>query len=684
MNLFDAIFTHDPSSPAIYFGRRRMTYGDLRAETLRMARIIRSLGARRGDRIALLLHDSPEFVEAFIAICSLGAIAVPINMALRHEDQCSILHNSGASLLLVESDSCHTLLTHAPEKLRSLKNVVYIDRAEEPHNEVGQDFAVTDERVRNPPLSLHSLHHLCRQIPETPNPEFQNPADDEPGFILYTSGSTGEPKGAVHTQSHIFYTNQTFCREVLQLTPQDRLFSSSRLPFAYGLGNSFSFPLLNGATTILTCAKPTPDVIARVFTDHKPTIFFGVPVVYNLLLEHHRSKQKLDCSSLRFCVSAGEALPAHLGEEWENEFGVQVLDGIGSTEMLHMFMSNHLNDVRYGSSGRLLRGYEARLLDENGDAIPDNTEGNLWIKGDSAALGYWENPATTERTFVDGWVRTGDLYRCDSDGYWFHMGRSDDCFKSSGQWVSPVEVEGVLLRHPGVARAAVVEDFDSNQLSCACAFVVKQDVESDMGQLEQQLRALAAESLPRFKQPRKYVFVAELPYTATGKIQRFKLRQEVRAQKTMKSIQETYAPNLACFGCGPANPKGLHVRSFPNGDEVVAEWQASKEYEAFEGMLSGGIIGTLLDCHCNWAAAYHLMKKTGAEKPPCTVTAEYSIKLLRPTPTDAPIKLVARVVESTDVRAAVEGELIAHDKVCATCTGTFVAVKPGHPAYHRW
>ncbi len=456
------------------------------------------------------------------------------------------------------------------------------------------------------------------------------------------------------------------------------------MPFAYGLGNSFSFPLLNGATTILTAEKPTPDIVERVFVDHKPTIFFAVPVVYNLLLEHHRSKQKLDCSSLRLCVSAGEALPAHLGEEWEREFGVQLLDGIGSTEMLHMFMSNHQNDVRYGSSGRTIDGYEARLLDENGDPASENAEGNLWIKGDSAALGYWENPAATERTFVNGWVRTGDLYRRDSDGYWFHMGRSDDCFKSSGQWVSPVEVEGVLLRHAGVARAAVVEDFDSDQLACACAFVVKQDVEFDSGQLEQELRALAAGSLPRFKQPRKYVFVAELPYTATGKIQRFKLRQDLRASKTMKSIQETYAPNLACFGCGPANPKGLHVRSFADGEEVVAEWQASKEYEAFEGMLSGGIIGTLLDCHCNWAAAWHLMKKTGADKPPCTVTAEYAIKLLRPTPTDAPIRLVARVVESTDVRAAVEGELIAHDKVCATCTGTFVAVKPGHPAYHRW
>ena len=531
MNLFEAIFAQDSSAPAIHYQGRHITYGELRATTLRMAQALQARGVARRDRVALFLNDSPEFIEAFIATCSLGAIAVPVNMSLTLEEQCSILHNCGARLALMEDDFCNTLLTHAREKLRFLENIVRIDRkvgTDGSADESGSVFSVTEERLREPRLTIYSLAHELDKTHAAPPPVFPAPTEAEAAFILYTSGSTGEPKGAVHRQPDIFYTNQTFCREVLGVTPADRLFSSSRLPFAYGLGNSFTFPLLNGATSILCREKPTPGIIANILASARPTIFFAVPVVYNLLLEHHRSGSKLDCSSLRLCVSAGEALPAHLGEEWEREFGVQLLDGIGSTEMLHMFMSNHENDVLYGSSGRMLAGYEARLIDENGEPVPDNTEGNLWIKGDSAARYYWERPEESARTFVDGWVRTGDLYRRDNDGYWFHMGRSDDCFKSSGQWVSPVEVEGALLRHPGVSRAAVVEGFDDDHLSCPCAFVVRQDVESDPVAFENGLRELAAASLPRFKQPRKYVFVNELPYTATGKIQRFKLRQSLR------------------------------------------------------------------------------------------------------------------------------------------------------------
>ena len=523
MNLFNAIFKElRASSVAILYGNARTTYGDLQEQTLKTAAVLARLGISPGERVALLLNDSPEFIASFIAICCSKAIAVPINMGLRLEEQRAILNDCAARLAIVEPDMCNSLQTGVHEGLRELKQIAVVSRS---GGSLGSEpFA----KFRNDGPEIFDFQELLLECPPAAPDSFAEPDENEAAFILYTSGSTGEPKGAIHCQSDIFHTNETFCKEVLGLKAGDRVFSSSRLPFAYGLGNSFTFPLLNGVTTILCREKPTPEVINRIFREHKPTLFFAVPVIYNLLLERHRKAAELDCSSLRLCVSAGEALPAQLGEEWERTFGVEVLDGIGSTEMLHMFMSNHSGDVRYGSSGKLLQGYDARLLDQEGEPTPNGEVGNLWVRGRSAARGYWNKEEATNGTFVDDWVRTGDQYMRDSDGFWFHKGRSDDCFKSSGQWVSPVEVESAVLRHNSVSRAAVVEDFDKDGLACACAFVVCHGGNSD--QVEIELRALLKESLPRFKQPRRYVFVDELPYTATGKIQRFKLRQQLRTQ----------------------------------------------------------------------------------------------------------------------------------------------------------
>ena len=530
MNLFESIFKQRfLGRIAILYEQQQIRYAELRDQTLAVARVLSMLGVGRGDRVALLLNDSPEFIAAFIAICSYGSIAVPINMALHPDEQRAILNDCAASVAIAEEDLCGTMLLDGTRELLHLSIVVVVGR----HKEAGEFTTVTTEPgersvVRT--IRVQLLTKLLTEASQQAAPNFPSADEDQPAFILYTSGSTGEPKGAVHRQSDILYTNETYCREILNPREGDRLFSSSRLPFAYGLGNGFTFPLLNGCTTILCREKPAPGVIAKVFADYKPTVFFAVPVVYSLLLANQKDRTSaLDGSSLRLCISAGEALPAQLGEDWEEAFGVPVLDGIGSTEMLHMWMSNHEDEVVYGSSGKLLKGYEARLLDPEGKPTPPGTEGNLWVKGDSAAIEYWKRPETTAATFVDGWVRTGDLYRCDSHGFWFHMGRSDDCFKSSGQWVSPVEVEGVLLRHRGVRSAAVVEDFDSDKLPCACAFVVRTtEAPVDTTALEAELRELTRASLPRFKQPRRYVFVNELPYTATGKVQRFKLRERLR------------------------------------------------------------------------------------------------------------------------------------------------------------
>ena len=516
-NLFDRLFLPARAARvAVLFDHAEITYQDLRDRTVRVAESLHASGIGAGDRVAILLTDSPEFIASFVATISLGAIAVPINLALRREDQLFILKDCGACAAIAESQTADSLFTDSGSQT-DVENLLVVSRG--------------DGLVESDIASIAGINaqDFATAKGRPINNVFPGPGgEDKDAFILYTSGSTGEPKGAVHRQADIFYTNETFATEVLKLRKGDRLFSSSRLPFAYGLGNSLTFPLLNGFTTILCRDKPAPDVVSRVFKEYRPTIFFGVPVVYRMLLEHHRkgSGRELDTSSLRLCVSAGESLPAQLGEDWQRTFGVEVLDGIGSTEMLHMFMSNHAGDVRYGSSGKLLHGYEARLIDHEGVATQTGEAGNLWVRGDSAARRYWQRPDTSAETFVDGWVRTGDLYLADADGFWWHQGRSDDCFKPTGQWVSPIEVENVLLRNEAVRAAAVVEGSDDHGLSCVCAFVVCTD---DAGEAaEESLRELCKSVLPRFKQPRRYLFVSELPYTATGKVQRFKLREQLR------------------------------------------------------------------------------------------------------------------------------------------------------------
>jgi len=348
---------------------------------------------------------------------------------------------------------------------------------------------------------------------------------ETPCLILYTSGSTGSPKGAVHLHDHFSETIERVARPVYGLKPDDRVFSSSRLFFAYGLGNSFSFPIGMGAQAVLVSERPTPPVIAEVFKRYRPTIFYGVPAVFRALVEYARQGNKLETASLRFCVSAGEVLPVATWNDWKEVSGVDILEGLGTTELLHCFIHNFPGRCRPGSSGLPLEGYEVVITDEHGNRLQGPGRGRLQVKGRSAIPYYLNKPDKTAELIHDGWVTTGDIYRRDDDGFFWFEGRGDDLFKCSGMWVSPGDVEDALITHPAVLEAAVVAEADDKGATIAAAYVALRPGHSAGDGLSKEIMDHAAKNLPRFKRPQRIHFMDALPRTATGKIQRFKLRQ---------------------------------------------------------------------------------------------------------------------------------------------------------------
>ena len=489
------------ASLAILYGDQRLTYADVLDQANRAGNVLAQEGVQRGDRVLLLLPDSPTFVACFWGAIKIGAVPIPANTLLRGEEYGFLLRDSGARAVVVEVE----LLRQVEPFLSGEGEVPAVLVSGRP--EAGAKSL--EQRMAEASASLVAA---------------QTRADD-PAFWLYTSGSTGTPKGVVHQQRDMVFCLEAYAKHVLGISSQDRTFSASKLFFAYGLGNGLSLPFGVGASTVLMAERTTADRVFEIIQRYRPTIFFGVPTLYAAMLRVPEAEKQYDLSSIRCAVSAGEALPAPLWERFQERFGIEILDGIGSTEMLHIFISNRPEEVQPGSSGKLVPGYEARIVDEQGAEVAAGQIGNLWIRGGSAAAGYWNRSESTEKTFVNGWVMTGDKYTSDAAGYYWYCGRSDDMIKVSGQWVSPLEVESVLLAHPGVAECAVVGAPDSDGLIKPKAFVVANPPASSGGLAESELLDLAQAKLASHKVPRWIVFAESLPKTATGKIQRFKLRE---------------------------------------------------------------------------------------------------------------------------------------------------------------
>ncbi len=483
---------------ALCWNDQTVTYAQLAANVNRVGNVFLRLGIRPEERVLLAVFDSPAFVYSFWGALKIGAVPVPVNTFLRTDEYAYLLENSRASAFVVAQEVWPTVASLSTPRLRS-RIVV---------GNGGQDAL--------------SFWHLIEKELATLEPE---PTDrDDMALWLYSSGSTGTPKGVIHLHRDLLYCAETYAKEVLGIGPEDVTFSAPRLFFAYGLGGGLTFALHAGATAVLVSDRPTPEGVYATIHHYRPTIFFGVPTLYAAMLQMKGVEQKYDLSSLRLCVSAGEALPAELFKQWQARFGVEILDGIGSTEALHIFLSNRAGHVRPGSSGTPVPGYETRIVDEKGQGVPQGEVGDLVIKGGSITSGYWRRLAATRRALHGEWLRTGDTYYQDSDGVYWYCGRSDDMLKVSGQWVSPAEVEGLLFQHPAVLEAAVVGWEDENRLIKPKAFVVLKDSYSSSPALAEELQAFVkARTLPH-KYPRWIEFVADLPKTATGKIQRYKLR----------------------------------------------------------------------------------------------------------------------------------------------------------------
>ena len=487
-------------------GGRTLTYGELAMQSDRMATLYERHGLRPEDRAVMLVLDQIEFPVIFWGSLKAGVIPVPLNTLLSAEVYNAILMDSRARALFVSGE----LLPAIAPALKDnpyLKAVFVIERP----------GAATGAGV------FSALLPFVEQLAASEPRDMLAVSSDDCAFWLYSSGSTGVPKGVRHVHGSLKYTADTYGRQVLGIVPDDVVFSAAKMFFAYGLGNAMTFPMSVGATTVLLSGRPTPDSVMAVMQDNKPTIFCAVPTLYAALLAAVAGRTADSGGRLRRCISAGEALPAEVGARWGDLFGVEILDGVGSTELLHIFLSNRPGDIVLGTSGMAVPGYELRLVDEHGKAVAPGAVGELLVKGASAADGYWNRRDKSRATFEGEWTRTGDKYLLRDDGRLVYCGRSDDMFKVSGIWVAPFEVEQALISHPAVLEAAVVPHKDEDGLDKPKAYVVlKPSVTQD--RLAEALKEHVKDKIGKWKYPRWIEIINELPKTATGKIQRFKLR----------------------------------------------------------------------------------------------------------------------------------------------------------------
>jgi len=486
---------------AVYYQDKTYTYAEMQSLINKVGNALKILGVHMEERVILVMYDSPEAMASFFGAIKIGAIPVPVNYMYTMHDYRFLLNNSRARTLIANSDFIGEI-EGFKEKLIYLENTI-----------------VVGEKSRAYHIAFHDLVDRCSDKLEVAYTTFEDAA-----FWVYTSGSTGVPKAAVHLQHDVFGCIDSYAKGVLDIKQDDLLFSASKFFFAYGLGNSFIYPLATGASVVLLPDRPRPETIFSIIQRYRPTVFFGVPTLYANMLEIKDAEKKYDLSSLRICTSAGEALPKEIFYEFKERFGLEILDGIGSTELLHIFISNRPGDIKPGSSGKLVPGYQAKIVDDGGNEVPHGEVGTLLVKGKSTAAYYYRRHAKWKSAMLGEWFDTGDRYYRDADGYYYYRGRADDMLKVGGIWVSPIEVEDTLISHPAVREAAVVAHHDEHFLIKPKAFVILKKGYKPSEELAKDIQAFVKKSIAPYKYPRWVEFVKTLPRTATGKLQRYKLR----------------------------------------------------------------------------------------------------------------------------------------------------------------